>query len=83
MEIVKKTDKYLFVKKRNGRFGVKTLKGQWINGEEKQNLLADAGLIKLTEKRAEEPAEETEAPAEDNGDEPAATSAEAAPPAAE
>ena len=59
MEIVKKTDKYLFVKKRNGRFGVKTLKGQWINGEEKQKLLHEAGLIKLTEKKAEEAPEET------------------------
>lgn len=78
MEIVKKTDKYLFVKKRNGRFGVKTLKGQWINGEEKQKLLADAGLIKLTEKRAEEPApSEEEAPAE--GDSEESQPAEAAP----
>lgn len=77
MEIVKKTDKYLFVKKRNGRYGVKTLKGQWINGEEKQKLLADAGLIKLTEKKAEEaPAEEAEA--SEGGEEPAA-GAEAAP----
>lgn len=77
MEIVKKTDKYLFVKKRNGRFGVKTLKGQWINGEEKQKLLADAGLIKLTEKKAEEaPAEEAEA---EGDSEPAEAASEAAP----
>lgn len=77
MEIVKKTDKYLFVKKRNGRFGVKTLKGQWINGEEKQKLLNEAGLIKLTEKKAEETPAEEEA-SSDEGEAPAEEAAPAA-----
>lgn len=70
MEIVKKTDKYLFVKKRNGRYGVKTLRGQWINGEDKVKLLAAEGFIKVQEKKAEE------APAEEAAEE---TTQEAAP----
>jgi hypothetical protein len=78
MEIVKKTDKYLFVKKRNGRFGVKTLKGQWINGEEKQKLLHEAGLIKLTEKKAEEAPAEEAAEAAAEGNAPAEEAAPAA-----
>lgn len=68
MKIVKKTDKYLFVQKRNGRYGVKTLKGQWINGEEKAKLLAAEGYIKLTEKAASTSTDDAETPEESNAD---------------
>ncbi|TNF01159.1 MAG: hypothetical protein EP326_05030 [Deltaproteobacteria bacterium] len=68
MEVVKKTDAYVIVKKRSGRFGVKNSSGKWINGEEKVKILVEAGLVKAAVAKKEEPvAEETAeaAPAEE------------------
>ena len=67
MEIVKATADFKIMKKRSGRYGVKSTKGKWINGEEKVKILLAEKLIKVSEpKKVEEPAEETaaeEAPA--------------------
>lgn len=69
METVKATKEFKIFKKRNGRFGVKNAKGQWINGDEKVKILSSEGLIKVSvQKKVEEPpAEEAapEAPAEE------------------
>ncbi|MCO4794589.1 MAG: hypothetical protein KC493_12795 [Bacteriovoracaceae bacterium] len=71
MEVVKKTDAYIIVKKRSGRFGVKNSAGKWINGDEKIKILVDAGLVKAAvpakkEEAVEEaPAAEEAAPSEE------------------
>lgn len=69
METVKATKEFKILKKKNGRFGVKNAKGQWINGEEKVKILTQEGLIKVSvPKKVEAPAAEevaTEAPAEE------------------
>jgi len=70
METVKKTAEHTIVKKRSGRYAVRTAKGQWINGDDKVAVLAKAGLVKPPVKKAppvEEaaPAEEAEAAAEE------------------
>ncbi len=66
MEVVKKTKEYTIFKKKSGRHGVQDLKKNWINGDAKTKILADAGIIKVAVKAAapveEAPAEE--APAE-------------------
>jgi hypothetical protein len=59
MEVVKKTDTYVIVKKRSGRFGVKNQAGKWINGDEKVKILVEAGLVKVTVSK-EEPVEESD-----------------------
>lgn len=76
MEIVKKTEEYQIVKKRNGRFGVRTAGRKWVTGEEKVKILIAEGLIKAPEPKAEpaeepaeEAAEEAEASAEGAGEE--------------
>ena len=62
MEVVKQTNDFTIVKKRNGRFGVKNTKGAWINKEEKVKILLGEGLIKAAApKKVEEPAEEAPA----------------------
>lgn len=76
METVKKTKEHTIVKKRSGRYGVRTPKGQWINGDEKIAVLAAAGLVAAPAKKAppkEEPAAEAapEAAAEETADAPA------------
>ncbi|MEC7276758.1 MAG: hypothetical protein VXV96_10595 [Bdellovibrionota bacterium] len=58
MEVVKETKDFTIVKKRNGRFGVKNQKGQWINKEEKVKILLGEGLIKVAEPKKEEPVAE-------------------------
>lgn len=68
METVKSTKEFKIFKKKNGRYGVKNEKGQWINGEEKVKILSSEGLIKVSipKKVEEPPAEEaTEAAAEE------------------
>ena len=81
MEVVKKTDAYIIVKKRSGRFGVKTQDGKWINGDEKVKILVEAGLVKAAvPAKKEEPVEEaTEeaAAAPEGGEEAAAEEAPA------
>lgn len=64
MEVVKQSNDLTIIKKRNGRYGVKNAKGQWINKEEKVKILLAEGLIKVAApKKVEEPVEE--APAEE------------------
>lgn len=59
MENVKSTKEFKIFKKRNGRYAVKTAKGQWMNGEDKVKVLSAEGLIKLSPpKKVEEPAAE-------------------------
>lgn len=84
MQLEKKTDTHKIFKRNDGRYAVKTLKGQPVNGDEKVSLLLAAGLITAPEPKpvvAEEaPAEEAtaeEAPAEEAAAEEA--SAEEAP----
>ena len=63
MEVVKKTDDFSIIKKRNGRYGVKATNGKWLNADKKVEILLAEGLIKVAApKKVEEPAEE--APAE-------------------
>lgn len=45
MEIVKKTESYTIVKKRSGRYGVRSRSRHWIRGDEKQKILVEAGLL--------------------------------------
>lgn len=69
MEIVKTTEEYQIIKKRNGRFGVRRTNRQWVTGEDKLNILVAEGLVKApAPKPAEEPAEEAES-SEDASDE--------------
>ena len=67
METVKKTKEHTIVKKRSGRYAVRTPKGQWINGDDKLAVLAAAGLTTAPAKKAPpapEPAAEPAAEAE-------------------
>lgn len=64
MEVVKKTKECTIVKKKSGRYGVKNLKGKWVNGEDKVKHLLAAGLIKVSKaspKKEEAPSEEASA----------------------
>lgn len=63
MEIIKSTQDHTIVKKRNGRYGVKNSKGQWINGEEKTKVLLAEKLIKVDVPKKKEEAPAEEAPA--------------------
>ena len=63
MEKVKETDNYVIFKKRNGRYGVKSPTGKWINGNDKVKILIEEGLIKAALPKKDEPAQET--PVED------------------
>lgn len=71
MEEVKQTGDYKIFKKRNGRFGVKSKDGKWVNGMAKAEILSKEGLIKWTKPKtpptaATEEAQTTEeAPAEE------------------
>ncbi len=67
MEIIKQTKEFTIYKKRNGRHAVRGANKQWLNGEEKVQILLKEGLIKLSEPRPEEaPADEGEEASEEN-----------------
>jgi len=79
MNVVKKTKEWSIVKKRSGRFGVKTAEGTWLKADEKVKVLLAEGLIKVSEPSAPKAAAEeeqapveqeavAEAPAEDAGE---------------
>lgn len=56
METVKTTADFKILKKKSGRYGVKSSKGKWINGAEKIKILSSEGLIKVSvPKKVEEP----------------------------
>jgi hypothetical protein len=63
METVKKTKEHTILKKRSGRYGVRTAKGQWVNGDDKLAVLAAAGLATAPVKKKAEPAPEPAAEA--------------------
>ncbi len=73
MKVVKKTDEYTIMQRRDNRYAVVNKNKQPVNGEDKIKLLTAEGLIKLPAPKAapveeEAPAEETateEAPAEE------------------
>jgi len=85
MEVVKETKEFTIVKKRSGRFGVRTTRGKWINGDEKLKILVEAGVVKAAMPKPAEPeAQEPEAAvaaegaeAADSGDSGAETEAAA------
>lgn len=65
MEVVKKTDDHVIVKKRSGRYGVRDASKKWVGGDEKVKILADAGLITPPKKKETPPPEAEEAAAEE------------------
>ncbi len=71
MEVVKKTGDFTIVKKRSGRYGVKSAKGEWINADKKIEILLAEGLIK-----AAKPKPKKEEPREESADEPAEETAQ-------
>ena len=62
MEVVKKKSEFTVVKKRSGRYGVKS-KGKWVNGPDKTKILVAEGLVKQSVKAT--PVEEPTTPAEE------------------
>ncbi|OFZ21637.1 MAG: hypothetical protein A2202_04770 [Bdellovibrionales bacterium RIFOXYA1_FULL_36_14] len=68
MEIIKKTDKYVILKKRSGRFGVRSMNRSWINGPEKEKILAEAGLQSVTKPKKESGEDEKTQPSNDEED---------------
>lgn len=60
MEIVKETEEYQIIKKRNGRYGVRRTNRKWVTGDEKVKILIAEGLLKAPEPKPA-PAEEAEA----------------------
>ena len=69
MKVVKKTDEYTIMQRRDNRHAVVDSKGKAISGDDKDKILSAEGLIKIPEPKAapvEEAAEtEAEAPAEE------------------
>lgn len=67
MELVKSSKEFSIYKKKSGRYGVKNAQKKWVNGDEKVKVLLAEGLIKVTapSAKAEEPAEEAAAEAEE------------------
>ena len=63
MKVVKKTDEYTIMQRRDKRHAIIDSNGKAINGDDKAKILSAEGLIKIPEPKAAEPAE-AEAPAE-------------------
>ena len=63
MKEIKTSGEYKIYEKRSGRHAVKDKNKQYVNGDEKAKILADAGLITIPEPKPQ-PVEE-EAPAEE------------------
>jgi hypothetical protein len=65
MESVKKTAEYEILKKRSGRYAIRSADRKWISGDEKVKILVEEKLIKAAAPKPAEPeAVEEEAPAE-------------------
>ena len=47
MKVIRKTKNYIIYQKRSGRYGVQDSAKHWINQEEKVQILAAEGLIKM------------------------------------
>jgi len=57
--VVKKTDTFVILKKRSGRYAVKGANRKWVTGEEKIKILMAEGLLKApAKKKAPAPAAE-------------------------
>ena len=68
MKEIKTSGEYKIYEKRSGRHAVKDKNKQYVNGDEKAKILADAGLITIPEPKpqpVEEEAPADEAPAEE------------------
>ena len=73
MKVVKKTDEYRVLQKRSGRYAIRTVMGEWVNGSEKIKILIEAGLIKAALPRAPEEDPSSEKSEETIADEPDTT----------
>jgi len=60
MKVVKKTDEYTILQRRDNRYAIKDANKKAVNGESKTKILLAEGLIKLAEPKAA-PAEEATA----------------------
>ena len=60
MKVVKKTDEYAILQRRDNRYAVVDANKRPVNGEAKAKILSTEGLIKIPEPKAA-PAEETPA----------------------
>jgi len=65
MKVVKKTDEYTIMQRRDNRHAVVDSKGKAINGDDKAKILSAEGLIKIPEPKAAPAEEAAEAPAEE------------------
>ena len=73
MKVVKKTDEYRVLQKRSGRYAIRTVMGEWVNGSEKIKILIEAGLIKAALPREPEEDPRSEKSEETIADEPDTT----------
>ena len=73
MKVVKKTDEYRVLQKRSGRYAIRTVMGEWVNGSEKIKILIEAGLIKAALPREPEEDPSSEESEETIADEPDTT----------
>ena len=73
MKVVKKTDEYRVLQKRSGRYAIRTVMGEWVNGSEKIKILIEAGLIKGALPREPEEDPSSEKSEETIADEPDTT----------
>ena len=53
MEVVKQTKDYTILKKRSGKYGVRS-RNTWVNGDEKVKILLAEGLIEAPAPKAKE-----------------------------
>ena len=75
MKVVKKTDEYAILQRRDNRYAVVDSNKSPINGSDKAKILSAEGLIKIPEPKAA--AAEEEAPAEESAEAEAEGSGEA------
>lgn len=57
MKKVQKAGDYHIFQKRSGRYAVRDKKSRWVNAEEKAKILLEAGLIKVSAPKPQEPEE--------------------------
>lgn len=72
MKVVKKTDEYTIMQRRDNRYAVVDNNAKAVNGEAKAKILSAEGLIKIPEPKAAPAEEATEAEAEAPAEEAAA-----------
>ena len=79
MKVVKKTDEYRVLQKRSGRYAIRTVMGEWVNGSEKIKILIEAGLIKAALPQEPEDGPSSEKSEETIADEPDTTAEQSDP----